>query len=311
MLARGVASRWQQPAEESQRPMKVVFITGADYARDFADACRADTVDAFGQRVRRCNLLVIDALDELADRIAAQEHLCRTLDALADRGSHCIATSRVPPAALPEFIPALIGRLTQGLAVPVSLPSESTRAAMAARFAQQHERSLDAECCRMLSNRLPAGVLPLQSAVAQLAMRCEDIALADVTDLLNRRTRDVAVSLTDITKATAKQFATNSKQLKGPSRRTTNVRARGLAMLAARTLTCSSYSEIGRHFGGRDHSTVMHACRKTESLIETDAEVSTQWSRLLAALGEHHDSIFTEPNPPPIGENLLAGCSSS
>jgi len=288
-LARNMAAFWQQ-----QRPdAKVLFLTGADYAREFSDACRASTVDHFSARVRRCDLLVVDALDEMLGKVAAQEHCCRTLDQLRVRESTCIITMRHPcgkprTTFAGDLLPGLASRLSAGLSVAVAPPAEATRAQLAELFAARFDVALEEEATRLLAQRLPASVPAVANAVAQLAKRQTDLVTsACVQQWLSEQDSPAPLTLRTIAAAAAKLTGATLGQLRSPSRRTTHVRARGIAMLAARKLTSTSLGAIGREFGGRDHTTVMHACRKTEALLESDRELALLWNELISSLKEY------------------------
>lgn len=314
LLALGLAQRWRTQRPVDKGPVdkglddkglgdKVLQMTAADYAREFAHACQADTVDAFTKRVRGCGLLVLDAVDELAGKAAAQEHLCRTLDTLATRGAACVTTLRRPAGQQREFSPGLISRLAGGLCVPVALPSESTRCEAALLFARRRDLPLDEEGARWLARRLPEGIAPIAAAVAELSLRHpQPIDQNALQQLLRRRDEPPKPTLSAVASATARQFAAKVGDLTGPSRRSGLVRARSMAMLAARRLTGESLSRIGRHFGGRDHTTVMHACRKMQQRIASDNALANAWEELLTRLGEHRDS----PAQTPAVDNLSA-----
>ena len=287
LLARGMAARWRLNRPED----KVLYLTGGDYAREFAQACRADTVDMFSQRVRTCDLFIIDALDEMGDKSAALEHLCRTLDALNRRRGACIVTSRLLPGQHRGFSPGLISRLSQGLCVAVSMPAMETRPQLVAFLAEQKGIQLSGQDCELLAGRITGGVLPLENAVAQIASRFNGEFTPDAAnDLLEEHPETPALSLQRIASLTSKLCGLRSADLKSASRRTSHVRARGLAMLAARQRTNLSLNAIGKHFGGRDHTTVMHACEKTAQLIQEDQQLQLLWEELTAKLDDHRSS---------------------
>ena len=286
-LAHGIAARWR-----AQRPSaRVCVIAGSDYAREFAQACRADSVDAFGQRYRNCDLLVLDALDEMANKIGAQEHLCRTLDVLEQRDGKCIITLRMSPSRMRGVVSTLTSRLSAGLCVSVALPAETTRSQLVMLFAKRRGLSLDEECCQLLAQRLPAGVLPVSNAVAQLAVdEAGGKSREEVTRWLDTLDRPAPLELKTIAAVVAKLCGTTVGEMKSPSRRKMHVQARGLAMLAARKFTPLSLAAIGNQLGGRDHTTVMHACQTMERRLQSDQTLLVLWEELLATLQEQRCS---------------------
>ena len=307
LLARGITARWR-----SIRPDDKVFAwTGRDYAREFAQACRVDTVDMFSQRVRTCDLFVLDAIDELADKVAARQHLCRTLDALHRRQAACIVTSRTLPGQQREFSPDLVSRLSAGLCIAVAMPAKSTRRQLVEQVARDKGIDLTSEACGLIGDRISGGVLPIENAVARIASRFGgEFSPAILDDLLGDDCQAPHVSLKRITSITAKLCGLRVGDLRSASRRTSHVRARGLAMLAARQRTDLSLNAIGKYFGGRDHTTVMHACDKTTQRIDDDQQLQLLWEELTAKLDEHRSSPEGSSDPVAAGENVSIACSS-
>jgi chromosomal replication initiator protein len=177
---------------------------------------------------------------------------------------------------LPEILPALQSRLTAGLTMPIALPSAQTRVAIVQQLAERRKLDLPEAAVRVLAEGVSGAASELAGALMQLEMPVRlnggTVDAQAVHDYLSDR-RGKRPSLHDIASATALHFSLKLSDLRSPVRRRALVTARGVAVYLARHLTEESLNCIGRYFGGRDHTTVLHSCRKTEMLLESDPTV--------------------------------------
>lgn len=283
-LALGLAAAWK--AQFVRQP--VVVTTALDFARELADAIETKTTEDFGDRYRQAALLVIEDLQHLSGREAAQEELIHTLDALADAQSRVVLTSQVAPGLLPGFSPALQSRLIAGLAVPLALPSREVRVAILQRLAVDRGVNIPDAALEVLAEGLDGGVPDMVGAFGHLELTARsqqvplDASLA--RQFLAERVTARQPSLRDIALLTARHFSLKLADLRSSTRRRAVVTARGVAMYLARTLTANSLDEIGHYFGGRDHTTVAHGCRKTEELLATEPAIRMAVEQLQARL---------------------------
>jgi chromosomal replication initiator protein len=272
-LAIGLATAWK--ASFPRRP--VIFTTAIDFARQLADAMETKTVDDFGARYRQASLLVLEDVHHLRDKPAAEEELIHTLDALLDSGGKVVVTSRTAPHVLADFPPRLRSRLTAGLTVPVVAPGPAVRRTVLDRLAQAQGMDLAETVVRALAEQAVATVPELRGILAQLRMTAElehrPVDLPMVNEQLAEQTRRKAPTIDQIAKAAARHFSLKLSDLRSSSRARAVVVARGVAMYLARTLTPSSLEQIGRYFGGRDHTTVSHGCRRTEKILQSEPAV--------------------------------------
>ena len=264
----------------------IIASTGADFARALATAIESDSVADLRSRHQRCDLLLIDDFDRLATRPAAQQLLLSIFDPLIRRGSLVLITMRSLPQSLKGLLPGLASRLAGGLIVPLAPPGPSARHELLKRLAACHELQLNDESLAKLSGQgavVPLTAPRLRHAILQLAAartNGQAIRPATIADLVAAESLDPKAVIKHATAAVAQQMQLTAGQLKGKSRQQAIADARGLAMFIARRLTRASYAEIGRHFGNRDHSTVLHACQKFERRIAHDNETR----RLVAEL---------------------------
>jgi chromosomal replication initiator protein len=280
LLALGLADRWRH---EHPRH-RVIATSGIDFARSFANAVDTDGLSAFRAKSRSVDLLVVDDVHLLHAKRAAQEELARLLDALVAREVPILATAARSPAMDDRFVPALCSRLSAGLLVPLDAPGQPARRMLVHRFAELYDVELtdaaidllaagstERENDRLTVPELCHAVLQL-GHLARVGKRTVDIE--NVRLFLDDQAEERKPDLRSITNKVAKYFSLSTRQLRGPSRRRHVVRARGVAMYLAWNLTNNSLENVGRYFGNRDHTTVLHACRRVQSLQQTDPVIT-------------------------------------
>ncbi len=272
-LAHGLAGAWK--AQHRRQP--VVLKTAVDFAREWTYAVEAQGVPEFREVFRRAALWIIEDLERLANRQAAQAELIVLLDEALAAGTRVVVTAASPPAAIAEFAPRLQSRLLDGLTVPLVPPELDARRAILADVAEMRGIAFSEEAIEALARALRVTVPRLLGAAIQLetaaAARGTAVDLELTRKHLARLRGSRRVELRAIAAATARHFALRMSELKSPSRRKIVVHARGVAMYLARELTGGSLHRIGEFFGGRDHATVLHGCRKTEELVKTEPAI--------------------------------------
>jgi len=203
--------------------------------------------------------------------------LIGTIDAAVAAGNRVILTAGVPPEQLSQLHPRLLSRLVAGLSVPLVPPGIEARSELIGRLAELRGIALPAATAGMLAEGLAVTAGELSGALLQLRMMAELEKIPIDAELVRRylaqRQGTPAPPLQRIAQVTARYFGLRVHELKGPSRRQGVVTARGVAMYLARLVSRQSLDQIGQYFGGRDHTTVMHACRKTGTLLRSQAEI--------------------------------------
>ena len=238
---------------------------------------------------------MLDNLDELADRSAAQIELLHTIDALLLTESRLIVTARQLPGRIPHLLPGLVSRLSAGLSVRLPKPGPEAVGIALTLMAGERRVLIDEAALQMLAEGLEGTMPELAGALVQLAADAGSslkaptgdtahIDRAAVQSFLRKRTPVRQTTLRDIATRTARHYALQLGELRGPSRRQNVVLARSVAMFIARKMTDNTLGAVGEYFGGRDHTTVMHGCRKMEELIARDADVRQTVHELQSAL---------------------------
>jgi len=283
-LVRGLAVRVGQSAQNRS----VLVMDGADFVRACSGVNDADALSDFLQRCRSADLLVIDHLEELSQRRHAQQELIGVLDALLRSNGQLVVTSRCPPQKADWLVEGLRSRLMTGLTVPMKNPGLIARQEILKQLFQFHRIRLETEILTFLADEFRGCVLELNHAVVQLLAesRSENRSL-DIPFiqrfLIDQHDKQIP-TLAKITSQVSRYYKLKSKDLKSATRRQSIVRARGMAMYLARRLTDASFEAIGSHFGRRDHTTVLHAYRKTEELIKNNPAAKIAADELLEQL---------------------------
>ncbi len=269
-LARGLVTEWRA----RYRRRRVEYTTAVDFARQLADAMETQAMDDLRTQYRKAALVVFEDVGQLADRHGPQNELVHMLDALLSTGRRVVITCAAPVSELPGILPTLQSRLAGGLTVPLALPGPDTRMAILQHLAKLRNVDLSRQVSRILAGGLNVTVPELLGALVQLEMQARlsygGIEPEAARQYVAERNGSRRPPLRDVALATAKHFSLKLSDLRSASQRRAVVSARNVAMYLARRLTGKSLEQIGRYFGGRDHTTVMYGCRKTEGLLQSD-----------------------------------------
>ena len=282
-LARGLAATWKLKFPHC----RIACTVAVDFAREMSDAFEAQAVEDFRARYRGVNLAVFEDVAELAAKVSVQEELIRTIDAVVQGGGQVVVTASSAPREITGFSPALQSRLSAGLCVPLALPGPETRLAILERWSSCREFAMADSILKILAEGLAGTVPELLGAMLQLEVPARQdgcpVDARRVRNFLSDRDTALRPKLRDIAVATARLFGLRLGDIRGKSRRRPVVTARDVAIYLCRRLTRESLSGIGEYFGGRDHTTVLHACRKTEELLQTDPTVQQAMDQLQRA----------------------------
>jgi chromosomal replication initiator protein len=266
-------------AVENSKPLTLVSMPGIDFARLYARAVDSDDITRFRAELQMAPVLVIDDVHLMIDKGAAQDELAARLESRSAASLPTILTCRRLPTQVPGLRPLLVSRMLPGLTVPVRLPGRAAIRMLVTALSQRRDLLLSEEDISLLCGGLPADIpaRQIESIVRHLELWCRMkasrpsmIAIREAIASLEPATE---ISTDKVAKTVARRYKLKLSELKSGTRRQEVVRARSLAMFLSRQLTGTSYDKIGKYFGGRDHTTVLHACRKTESLIENDNEL--------------------------------------
>jgi len=276
---------------------KVLYLTAEKFMYGFVAALKAQTALAFKEALRGIDVLVIDDLQFLQGK-STQVEFCHTLNALIDAGRQVVIAADRPPSDLESLDDRVRSRLAGGLVVEMgSLEEELRLEILKSRVAaaRAHHAGFDvpAPVLVFIAKTITHNGRDLDGALNRLLAHNKLTGHPVTLDMAERAVRDLVrpqepkrVKIEDIQRIVARQYNVSRADLLS-SRRTANVvRPRQIAMYLAKTLTLRSLPEIGRRFGGRDHTTVLHAVRKIESLVGNDNVLAEEIELLKRLLQE-------------------------
>ena len=273
-LALGMADAWRQ-----QHPTSPVCMTTArNWALSYAAALQDDRVPAWRDAQREFQLFLIEDIAQLHKRQAAQRELAMLLDDFRALAVRCFVTARANPVGMTELTTELASRLTAGLTVPIHHPGTVAREQIVHAIAQQRNHQLTENAARFLAANGGNTFIGVRQAILSCCLNYPHkrrFSISDIRKSLSAGTAAAQLPLNTISIAVARYYGVTNKQITGPSRRQAVTRARAIAIYLCRELTDASLKEIGRHFGDRDHTTVIHAYRKTEQRSRTESDVQT------------------------------------
>jgi len=276
---------------------KVLYLTAEKFMYGFVAALKAQTALAFKEALRGIDVLVIDDLQFLQGK-NTQVEFCHTLNALIDAGRQVVIAADRPPSDLESLDDRVRSRLAGGLVVEMGSLEEELRLEILKHrvaAARAHHAGFDvpSPVLSFIARTVTHNGRDLDGALNRLLAHNKLTGLPVTMDMAERAVRDLVrpqepkrVKIEDIQRVVARQYNVSRADLLS-SRRTANVvRPRQIAMYLAKTLTLRSLPEIGRRFGGRDHTTVLHAVRKIENLVGNDAALADEIEVLKRLLQE-------------------------
>jgi chromosomal replication initiator protein len=262
--------------------LTVRYATAESFTSEFVAAIQRGSIDQFKSRFRHVDVLLVDDVQFLASKAKTEEEFFHTFNALRDTGSQLVLTCDRMPRDLDALETRLRERFEAGLLTDIRAPDHATRLTILRKRAlHDHvdladESALEAIADRITDNiRVLEGALIRVVAFASLTGRPLDAELAhEVLDGLYRQPRAVRRSIDDVQQATCEAFGVSLDELLSGTRAQRLTWPRQVAMYLARELTDQTLPAIGRAFGGRDHTTVMHACKRTAERMAQDPEAN-------------------------------------
>jgi chromosomal replication initiator protein len=290
------AMAWE--ATKAQPDKKVVYLTAERFLSTFVKALMDKSTAAFKDELRTADLLLIDDVHFVGGKASTQEEMLATLRALMEDGRRVVLTADRAPSDLSEVDPRLRSHLSAGLVCGIEPADRTLRLGILERkldlLSRQHEfgRSPEArpEVLEFLADRFTDSVRELEGALNTLVARLHvgvcTVGLDEAQAILRPHLRggEKRITVDDIQKATAEHYGMKQSDLISERRTRAVARPRQAAMWLAKQLTTRSLPDIGRRFGGRDHTTVLHAVRRIEALKAEDAQLSRDLETLVRKL---------------------------
>jgi len=269
---------------------KVIYLHSERFVADMVKALQQNAINEFKRFYRSLDALLIDDIQFFAKKERSQEEFFHTFNALLEGGQQVILTSDRYPKEIDGLEERLKSRFGWGLAVAVEPPELETRVAILIKKAEQAGVELTHEVAFFIAQRLRSNVRELEGALKRVIAQSHFLGRPITVDLIRESLKDLLalqerlISIDNIQRTVAELYKLKITDLLSKRRSRSIARPRQVAMALAKELTNHSLPEIGDAFGGRDHTTVLHACRKIAELRESDASIRDDYKNLLRTL---------------------------
>lgn len=270
---------------------RVIYLTCEKFTNEFIDSVRKGDIEKFRRRYRSSDVLLIDDVQFLAGKDRSQEEFFHTFNTLLDGRNQVVLTCDRPACEIKNLEPRLVSRFECGLTVEIQPPLMETRMAILKKKVADWKVRVDEAVLDFLAEKIRTNVRRLEGALMRVAtyasLAGESVGVEKVENLLKDLLREEAgrqVTVDSIQKAVAEHFDVRVADMTSRRRPASIAFPRQVAMYLSRTMTKISLMEIGEQFGGRDHGTVIHACKKVSGRMKEEGDVKQVVERIEAQL---------------------------
>lgn len=270
---------------------RVVYLTCEKFTNEFIDAVRRGDIEKFRRRYRSSDVLLIDDVQFLAGKERSQEEFFHTFNTLLDGRNQVVLTCDRPASEIKSLEPRLISRFECGLTVEMQPPQLETRMAILKKKSLDWKVRVDESVLKFLAEKISTNVRRLEGALMRVAtyasLAGESVTVEKVEHLLRDLIREEGsrqVNIDSIQKAVAEHFDVRLADMTSRRRPASIAFPRQVAMFLSRSMTKGSLMEIGEAFGGRDHGTVIHACKKVAEKLVAEPGLKESIARIESQL---------------------------
>jgi chromosomal replication initiator protein len=275
---------------ERNRTLRITYLSAEKFTNEVIQALRFERMAIFRDRYRTVDVLLLDDIQFLAGRERTQEEFFHTFNALYDAQKQIVVSSDAPPKEIPTIEERLRSRFEWGLIADLQPPDLETKIAILMKKAETEGAPLGAEVAEFIARGIRSNIRELEGALNRLqaysSLVGEDISLPLAEKVLKNilAQQEKRVSIETIQRRVAEQFNLRPTDLKARSNTKAISYPRQIAMFLAKQLTGASLPEIGRAFGGKHHTTVLHSVNKIERLRKSDKDLQQRLNRLAEAM---------------------------
>ena len=265
---------------------KICYLHSETFVSEMVKALQLGAMNEFKKFYRGLNALLIDDIQFFAGKEQSQEELFHTFNSLIENGNLMIFSCDRYPKEIEGLEERLKSRFGWGLSAVIDPPALETRAAILMQKANDIGLSLSDECAFFIADKVKSNVRELEGALTRVAANARFTNAEIDIDLIKNSLRDILaiqarmVTIPNIQRVVAEYYNIRVSDLLSSRRSRSVTRPRQIAMSLAKSLTNHSLPEIGESFGGRDHTTVIHACEKVKELIQTNLEIEEDFKKL-------------------------------
>lgn len=274
----------------SKPDAKIIYMHSERFVQDMVKALQNNAIEEFKQFYRSVDALLIDDIQFFANKDRSQEEFFHTFNALLEGNQQIILTSDRYPKEIEGVEDRLKSRFGWGLTIAIEPPELETRVAIIKRKAEENRINLADEVAFFIAKRLRSNVRELEGALNRVIANSNFMGVEITIDFVREALRDLLalqdklVTIENIQKTVAEYYKIKISDILSARRSRSVARPRQIAMALAKELTNHSLPEIGNRFGGRDHTTVLHACRKIEQLKEENHDIKEDYKNLIRTL---------------------------
>ena len=266
-------------AESNGKAKRILYVSSEKFTIDFIEAVQSDKMTDFSSTYRSIDLLIVDDIQFFSGKEKTQDNFFHIFNALYQLGKQIVLSSDVPPKELKGLDERLISRFQCGLTADIQPPDLETRIAILLKKSEENTFELPQDVVEFIAGNVTNNIRELEGCLVSLLARASlenrEINIDLAKDVLRVVVHDFRTPLTidQIQNKVSEYFDLPVDLLRAKTRRQEVVLARQIAMYLVKDMTNSSLKTIGLHFGGRDHSTVIHACQAVEEYIKTDSNI--------------------------------------
>ncbi|HER44304.1 MAG TPA: chromosomal replication initiator protein DnaA [Candidatus Eisenbacteria bacterium] len=258
--------------------LRISYVSAESFMNELIHAIRKGVTLEFKERYRNIDILMIDDIQFLAGKESTQEEFFFTFNALHDANKQIVVTSDRPPKEIPTLQERLTSRFEWGLITDIQPPDLETRIAILRKKVENEHIPIPEDVISLIAENVKSNIRELEGSLIRI-LACSSLACQEINvDMASNVLRDIVkgspkkkLDIRAIQRAAAQHFDIPVDSLKAKTRVSRVVLARQVAIFLSRELTDLSLVQIGKQFGGRDHSTILHACKKIERAAEEDA----------------------------------------
>ncbi|WP_407372145.1 chromosomal replication initiator protein DnaA [Carnobacterium sp.] len=262
---------------------RVKYVSSETFANDFINSIQNKTQEKFRNEYRSVDLLLVDDIQFFADKEGTQEEFFHTFNALYDDRKQIVLTSDRLPNEIPKLQERLVSRFAWGLSVDITPPDLETRIAILRKKANAERLEIPGDTLSYIAGQIDSNIRELEGALVRVqayaAIESRDITTSLAADALKSMlpsAKPTTLTILDIQNAVSKYYQLSIADLKGKKRIKSIVLPRQIAMYLSRELTSNSLPKIGAEFGGKDHTTVIHAYEKIVHALSTDDQLKEE-----------------------------------